>query len=78
MRALLPGCGGWLVEFNFGKLFGEPNLMIRNLKQEAGEITTLDGSPLDFGALSCRWLRRCFLPVDLGCWLFGVKLATAF
>ena len=39
----------WLIEHNFGKLLGEPNLMIRNLKQEAGEVTTADGSPLDFG-----------------------------
>ena len=37
-------------EHNFGKLLGEPQLVIRNLKQEAGEVTTVDGSPLDFGA----------------------------
>ena len=72
MCTLVLGCGGWLVEFNFGKLFGEPNLMIRNLKQEAGEITTIDGSPLDFGAC------RCCLPEDLGHLLFGFKFAIAF
>ena len=43
------GYSRWVVEHNFGKLLDEPNLMVRNLKQEAGEITTIDGSALDFG-----------------------------
>ena len=67
---LAVGC--WAAEHNFGKLFGEPNLMIRNLKQEAGEVTTADGSPLDFGVFSCvsadapnvEECSPCFLTVN--------------
>jgi D-serine deaminase-like pyridoxal phosphate-dependent protein len=35
-------------EYNYGCLEGEDNLKITNLKQEAGTVTTLDGSPIDF------------------------------
>ena len=35
-------------ERGYGALVGEPNLKIVNLKQEAGELTTVDGAPIDY------------------------------
>ena len=42
------GCSAQGKERGYGALVGEPNLKIVNLKQEAGEITTVDGAPIDY------------------------------
>lgn len=35
-------------EYNYGAIEGHSDLVIENLKQEAGTVTSADGSPIDY------------------------------
>jgi len=50
LPCLAVGCSDQGKAHGFGSLIDHPELTIKTLKQEAGEIESTDGSPLDMSA----------------------------